>query len=134
MDSYIHTVAAICDYIKGKKHGKKTINLAFDEWNVWYHSKDKDKKIQPWSIAPPLLQDVYNFEDALLVGCLLITLLKHSDRVKIACLAQLVNAIAPIMTSNRGPAWRQTIFYPFATCFALWKRGCFAYGDFFPSV
>jgi len=35
------------------------------------------------------------------------------DRVKIACLAQLVNVIAPIMTRNGGPAWRQTIFYPF---------------------
>ena len=114
MDSFIKTVVAICDYIKGKKNGKKTINLAFDEWNVWYHSQEQDKKIQPWSIAPPLLQDVYNLEDALLVGCLLITLLKHSDRVKIACQAQLVNVIAPIMTSNRGPAWRQTIFYPFA--------------------
>ena len=114
MDSFIKTVVAICDYIKGKKRGKKTINLAFDEWNVWYHSQEQDKKIQPWSIAPPLLQDVYNFEDALLVGCLLITLLKHSDRVKIACLAQLVNVIAPIMTLNGGPAWRQTIFYPFA--------------------
>lgn len=114
MDSFITTVAAICDYIKGKKHSKKTINLAFDEWNVWYHSQEQDKKIPPWTIAPPLLQDAYNFEDALLVGCLLITLLKHSDRVKIACQAQLVNVIAPIMTSNRGPAWRQTIYYPFA--------------------
>ena len=47
------------------------------------------------------------------MGSLLITLLRHADRVKIACLAQLVNVIAPIMTSDTG-AWRQTIFYPFA--------------------
>ncbi len=55
----------------------------------------------------------YNFEDALLVGSMLITMLRHADRVKIACMAQLVNVIAPIMTSDTG-AWRQTIFHPFA--------------------
>lgn len=43
---------------------------------------------------------------------MLITLLRHADRVKIGCMAQLVNVIAPIMTSDTG-AWRQTIFYPF---------------------
>jgi len=56
---------------------------------------------------------VYTFEDALVVGCCLITLLRQAERVRIACLAQLVNTIAPIMTRNGGPAWRQTIFYPF---------------------
>ena len=65
-----------------------------------------------WSIAPPQLEDIYNFEDALLVGCMLITMLKYADSVKIACMAQLVNVIAPIMTENGGAAWRQTIFYP----------------------
>ncbi len=61
-----------------------------------------------------MLEDIYTFEDALLVGLMLITLLKHADRVKIACLAQLVNVIAPIMTeTDGGAAWKQTIFYPF---------------------
>ena len=53
-------------------------------------------------------------KDALAFGGLCISLLNHADRVKVACLAQLVNAIAPIMTETGGPAWRQTIFYPFA--------------------
>lgn len=113
MDKFIKSVVAICDYVKAVKHSDKTINLSFDEWNVWFHSNDADKKIAPWQIAPPQLEDVYNFEDALVVGCLLITLLKNCDRVKIACLAQLVNVIAPIMTENGGRAWAQTIFYPF---------------------
>ena len=113
MDNFIKSVAAICDYIKAKKRSKKTLHLSFDEWNIWYHSNTKDKKIEPWQIAPPLLEDEYNFEDALLLGCLLITLLKNCDRVKIACLAQLVNVIAPIMTETGGEAWRQTTFYPF---------------------
>jgi alpha-N-arabinofuranosidase len=113
MDDFIRSVVAIADYVKAKKRSKKTIHLSFDEWNVWYHSNEADKQIEPWTVAPPLLEDIYNFEDALLVGCMLITLMKHADRVKIACLAQLVNVIAPIMTEKNGPAWKQTIYYPF---------------------
>jgi alpha-N-arabinofuranosidase len=75
---------------------------------------ESDKKIEKWTSAPPVLEDIYTFEDALVVGCMLITLLNHADRVKIACLAQLVNVIAPIMTTPGGAAWRQTIFHPFA--------------------
>ncbi|MGP0577922.1 arabinosylfuranosidase ArfA [Paenibacillus peoriae] len=113
MDHFIHTVISTCDYIKAKKRSKKKMMLSFDEWNVWYHSNDADKKIDPWSVAPPQLEDIYNFEDALLVGSMLITFLRHADRVKMACLAQLVNVIAPIMTENNGKAWKQTIFYPY---------------------
>ncbi|WP_207890288.1 alpha-N-arabinofuranosidase [Rubrobacter taiwanensis] len=113
MDAFIESVIATCDHVRAKKRAKKTIDLSFDEWNVWFHSRESDERIEPWSVAPPQLEDVYTFEDALLVGCMLISLLKHADRVKIACLAQLVNVIAPIMTENGGPAWRQTIFYPF---------------------
>ena len=113
MDQFIRSVIATADYVKALKRSKKTMMLSFDEWNVWFHSNDADKKIEPWSIAPPQLEDIYTFEDALVVGCLLITLLRHADRVKMACLAQLVNVIAPIMTETAGRAWAQTIFYPF---------------------
>ena len=114
MDNFIKTVCSIADYVKKLKHSKKTMYLSFDEWNVWFHSNGAPH--EPWSVAPHQLEDIYNFEDALVVGCLLITLLKHCDRVKMACLAQLVNVIAPIMTENTedgGRAWAQTIFYPF---------------------
>lgn len=119
MDEFIKSVIATCDYIKAKRRSKKTINLSFDEWNVWFHSHAADRKLESWQVAPPQLEDVYTHEDALVVGTLLISLLKHADRVKIGCLAQLVNVIAPIMTENGGVAWRQTIFYPFlhASCF-----------------
>lgn len=113
MDHFIKTVISTCDYIKAKKRSKKTMNLSFDEWNVWYHSNQSDKEIEPWSVAPPQLEDVYNFEDALLVGSMLMSFLRHADRVKMACMAQLVNVIAPIMTENGGKAWKQTIFYPY---------------------
>ena len=77
---------------------------------------------EPWQIAPPLLEDIYTMEDALLVGAMVITLLRHADRVKMACMAQLVNVIAPIMTQTGGTAWRQTIFYPYLHGFPLWAR------------
>ena len=117
MDAFIRSVTAACDFVQAKVRGTKQINLSFDEWNVWYHSNQKDDEEMannPWHIAPHLLEDHYTFEDALLVGQMLITLLRHADRVKMACLAQLVNVIAPIMTDpDGGPVWRQTIFYPF---------------------
>ena len=113
MDAFIKSVVSTCDYVKAKKRSKKKINLSFDEWNVWFHSIEADKKVDRWSIAPHQIEDVYNFEDALVVGSMLITLLRNTDRVKMACLAQLVNVIAPIMTETGGSAWKQTIFYPY---------------------
>ncbi len=115
LDDFIREVVAICDAVGGRKHAKKKLNLSFDEWNVWYHSSQQDKEIlkaDKWGRALPLLEDIYNFEDALLAGAILITFLKNADRVKVACLAQLVNVIAPIMTRNGGGVWAQTIFYP----------------------
>lgn len=113
MDHFIETVAAICDKIKAEKGSEKDIHLSFDEWNVWFHSNEADKQIPRWSIAPPQLEDIYNMEDALVVGSLLNSLINHSDRVKIGCLAQLVNVIAPVMTVTGGKMWLQTIFYPY---------------------
>ncbi|MGP4117835.1 arabinosylfuranosidase ArfA [Levilactobacillus zymae] len=111
MDQFINSVVALCDAVKATKKSSKTINISFDEWNVWYHSNEHDEHVKSWQQAPHRLEDVYNFEDALLVGSSLITLLKHVDRVKIACFAQLVNVIAPILTSENGLI-EQTIFMP----------------------
>lgn len=116
MDRFIKTVASICDYVKAKKRSNKTMYLSFDEWNIWFHNSQADNdlmKNHPWQAAPRLLEDIYTFEDALVVGTLLITLLKNCDRVKMACLAQLINVIAPIMTEPGGKAWRQSIYWPF---------------------
>jgi len=90
--------------------------LSFDEWNVWYRTRrNPEDRVKPgWPVAPSILEEVYTMEDALAFGCACISLLNHADRVKAACLAQLVNVIAPIMTETGGPAWRQTIFWPFA--------------------
>jgi len=117
LDNYISTVASIIEFTRVKKRSKKQVYISFDEWNVWYHSKEQDKEILGgnggWPHAPAILEDIYDFEDVLQVACILNTFIRRADVVKIACLAQLVNVIAPIMTSKEGGAWRQTIFYPF---------------------
>ncbi|RIX59613.1 alpha-N-arabinofuranosidase [Paenibacillus nanensis] len=112
LDQFIHSVASICDYIKAKKRSKKTLMLSLDEWNVW-HSIGSSRAEERWQVAPPEFEDVYTHEDALAVGCFLITLLKHADRVKMGCIAQLINVIAPIMTETGGALWLQTTYYPF---------------------
>jgi alpha-N-arabinofuranosidase len=89
--------------------------LSLDEWNVWYKAHSPSDLKQPgWPVAPRLLEEIYNFEDALIIGGSLIAMINNADRVKSACLAQLVNVIGAIYTENGGPAWRQTIFHPFS--------------------
>ena len=122
MDKFIKQTAAICDEIKAKKNSDKQINLSFDEWNVWYRTKDEEKTIERWQYAPRLLEEKYNFEDALLVGGMLMSLQNNCDRVKLACLAQLVNVIAPITTEIGGKVWTQTIYYPYLYA-SLYGRG-----------
>jgi alpha-N-arabinofuranosidase len=116
MDSFIEEVVAIADSVSARKHSGKRIMLSFDEWNIWYRTRRaKDVRVKPgWPVAPDILEEIYSMQDALSFGGMCISLLNHADRVKSACLAQLVNVIAPIMTETGGPAWRQTIFHPFA--------------------
>ena len=115
LDRMITTVAATADAVAGRRRSRKRIGLCVDEWNVW-HQQANPAHLDftgPFRDAPPLAEDVHTMADALLVGAMLITLLRHADRVRIACLAQLVNVIPPIRTLDGGPAWRQTTYYPF---------------------
>jgi len=119
MDSFIEEVVAIADAVAARRRSSKQIMLSFDEWNVWYRTRHRTERVKPgWPIAPDILEEVYTMQDALAFGGACISLLNHAGRVKAACLAQLVNVIAPIMTTTGGPAWRQTIFWPFAQ----WSR------------
>lgn len=110
MDKQIGETLAVCDMVRGHKRSPKKLWLSFDEWNVWYRERNGDGH---GKAAPHLLEEVYNLEDALVVGGIVNTLVRNADRVKIACLAQLVNVIAPIMTNANG-LYRQTIFYPYS--------------------
>jgi alpha-N-arabinofuranosidase len=118
MDRFIDSVVATADHVKAVLGSDKTINISFDEWNVWYQKRyqqvDRIQDPTSWPLAPRLLEDVYSVLDAVVFGSLLISLINHADRVTAASLAQLVNVIAPIMTEPGGPAWRQTTFWPFS--------------------
>ena len=113
MDRQIEEVSAVCDMVRGIKRSNKQLWLSFDEWNVWYRARGGEASNGHRKAAPHLLEEVYNLEDALLVGGLINSLVRHSDRARVACLAQLVNVIAPIMTNENG-VQRQTIYYPYA--------------------
>ncbi|HEX2774316.1 MAG TPA: alpha-L-arabinofuranosidase C-terminal domain-containing protein, partial [Micromonosporaceae bacterium] len=123
MDNFISAVVATADHVGAKRRQSRRIKISFDEWNVWYESRlQADIERRGWVEAPLLIEDTFTAVDAVVVGDLLITLLRHADRVGVACQAQLVNVIAPIRTRNGGPAWRQTIFHPFALT-ARFARG-----------
>jgi len=111
MDKLIRTVGGIIDYAKAKNRSKRDVYLSFDEWNIWYQTKQSE---HPWEIAPSILEDNYSLLDALAFGGLMCTLLNNCDRVKMASLAQLVNVIAPIITKPGGGVLKQSTFYPFA--------------------
>ncbi len=125
MDHFVESVSATADAVRTQKKTSKRIHISFDEWNVWYQKRAESQPPtgHDWPVAPVLLEDRYNVADAVVVGNLLISLLRHTDRVHAASLAQLVNVIAPIMTEPGGRSWRQTIFHPFA------QASAFAVGD-----
>ena len=113
MERQIAETIAVCDLVRGHKRSPKKLWLSFDEWNVWYRARHGDAVNGHEQEAPHLLEEVYNLEDALLVGGLINSLIRNADRVKLACLAQLINVIAPIMTNANG-MFRQTIYYPYS--------------------
>ena len=122
LDLAIEAIVATADYVGAKLRSRRRLRLSVDEWNVWYQRYFAGQDYLSWSDDPRVIEDVYDVHDAVVVGGLLISLLRHADRVGIACQAQLVNVIAPIMTQPGGAAWRQTIFHPFAQA-ARYARG-----------
>jgi len=114
LDGFIDDVIATADHVRAKLRRTKRINLSLDEWNVWYQSRFTEPEDRGIEETPALIEDDYTVTDAMVVGNLLISMLRHADRLTVGCQAQLVNIIAPIRTQAGGPAWRQTIFHPFA--------------------
>jgi alpha-L-arabinofuranosidase len=121
MEQQIAETLAVCDFVRGHKRSPKKLWLSFDEWNVWYRARSGDAMNGHEQVAPHLLEEVYNLEDALLVGGFLNTLMRNADRIKIACLAQLVNVIAPLVTTANG-LLQQSIYYPYSWALE-WARG-----------
>ena len=113
MERQIQEIAAVCDYIQGLQNSPKRLWLSFDEWNVWYRARGGSFANGDKTFAPPLLEEVYNLEDALVVGGFVNTLLRNAGRVRVGCLAQIINVIAPLVT-NADSVLRQIIYYPYA--------------------
>jgi alpha-N-arabinofuranosidase len=113
MDRQIREIAAVCDYVQGVNKSRKRLWLSFDEWNVWYRARGGRFTNGMKQFAPALLEEPYNLEDALLVGGFLNTLIRNAERVRVGCLAQIVNVIAPLTTNDQS-VLRQTIYYPYA--------------------
>jgi alpha-N-arabinofuranosidase len=113
MERQMLEIGAVCDYVQGLRKSPKRLWLSFDEWNVWYRARSGNAVNGQRQFAPSLLEEPYNLEDALLVGGFVNALLRQADRTRVACLAQIVNVIAPLTTSPTG-LLRQTIYYPYA--------------------
>ncbi len=113
IDRQISEIIATCDFVAAKKKSAKRMMLALDEWNVWYRGNVNAHPETEWQAARPINEETYDMADVIVVGGILMTMLSHADRLKVGCLAQTVNVIAPIMTRPGGGVWKQTIYYPF---------------------
>jgi alpha-N-arabinofuranosidase len=105
LEDYRHVIG----FVRGRKRSTKKIHVSFDEWNVWHQDTQNNGN---WQRAPHLLEEVYNFESAMVCAQFLASFIRNADLVKVACLAQLVNVIAPILT-KRDALVKQAIYHPF---------------------
>ena len=111
LEEYVDTLAGVLRYVKAKKRAKNDVYLSWDEWNVWYKARGPEHTRGSWTEAPYLIEEVYNLEDALVVAQWLNVFLRKADVLKIACIAQIVNVIAPILTKPDA-LLKQSIYYP----------------------
>ncbi len=113
-EDFVDTLAGTLRYVKAKTRSKRDVYLSWDEWNVWYKARELSDMRGNWTEAPHLIEEVYNLEDALVVAQWLNVFLRKADVLKIACIAQIVNVIAPILTKGDG-LLKQSIYYPLLT-------------------
>lgn len=109
IDRILEDYRGLLAYVRGLKKSEKRVYLSFDEWNVWYKNMERDGR---WTFAPHLIEEVYNLEDALICAQYLNSFIRNADMVKVACIAQIVNVIAPILTRPDGILIQST-YYPF---------------------
>lgn len=125
MEEYIRTIRSAAQVVKQKKRSSKEMKFSVDEWGVWAvpgQSVNEEIADRPWQIAPPISEQIYTLEDALLFAGMQMVILKNADVIKIACQSLLTNVSACIMTEKGGGLWLQTIYYPFYY-FANYARG-----------
>jgi alpha-N-arabinofuranosidase len=113
VEQQIKDIIATCDYVKAVKRSSKTMYLCFDEWNTLSSNKYNQPERKPWEIGEPIDYVPHTMEDALVAASIMMAILRHADRVKIACQSLLVNTGGLVFTSPDGGVTRNTIFYPF---------------------
>ena len=111
LEDFVDTLAGVLRYVKARNRSSRDVYLSWDEWNVWYKTHKSEETRGGWTEAPHLIEEIYNLEDALVAAQWLNVFLRKADVLKIACLAQIVNVIAPILTT-RDAILKQTIYYP----------------------
>jgi alpha-L-arabinofuranosidase len=104
-DRALRTVRATIDRARYEGRIDHPIYVAYDEWNVWFRERSAETQ----------LEERYTLSDALAVATFLNVFARNCETVKIANLAQMVNVIAPIFTSEDG-LFLQTIYHPFSLC------------------
>lgn len=127
LEQHVRNTKDAIAFTKDKMREEKPVKICLDEWNVWNFQDIKLDNMEQlaglttfeltsakkWEEHPAILQEQYSLLDALTVGGMGISLLNNVDNVEIACLAQLVNVIAPITTNEHGDILKQSIYYPF---------------------
>lgn len=117
IDRVLEDYDGLLNYVRGRKRSDKKVHVSFDEWNVWYRARGHGNESGKWTVAPHLLEEVYNVEDALVCAQYLHSFIRRADLVKVACIAQIANVIAPILTQGTkagGKVLKQSIYYPIA--------------------
>lgn len=112
LSSFIDTVCAAADYVKGLKYSDKTINICFDEWGVLSSHTAKAEGCEWTESYEPegRLMFRMNLIDAVVFGSILITFINKCDRIKIACQSIVIGSMVGV---DKDTAFRQTTFYPF---------------------
>ncbi|HUF09894.1 MAG TPA: alpha-L-arabinofuranosidase C-terminal domain-containing protein [Rhodothermales bacterium] len=80
---------------------------------MWYRTQFKRFSDAGGKFAQPLIEERYNLEDALVVAGFVNSFIRHADVVRVANLAQIVNAIAPVLTIG-DRLLIQSIYWPLA--------------------
>lgn len=119
---FLEDAAAVIDTIRAKHRSPKTVNISFDEFNTWHTLGSIGRFDYRWQTAAPLLEDTYTQLDAVVLGMMFLAILRHCDRVEIACVSELCNAISHIRTRTGGGAW---VLPPYHTwrLFSKYARG-----------
>ena len=112
--SFIRSVIATADHVGAKRRSQKRVNLSFDEWNVWYQREfvghtnlgleQTPASSRTPSRSPTPSRSAGSSTRSSATRTASRSPARPSSSTSSAC----------IRTEPGGPAWRQTIFHPFA--------------------